>query len=92
VQRAEQRMHVLASLLRHQDYTVTGQRVVPGRIDDATELLVELRLTDRVVVVPHLVVRKRDGGWIIERVDLENLTARGQSSTSSTSTRPAARG
>jgi hypothetical protein len=75
-ERAERRMQVLASLLRHDDYVITGQRAVPGRLQDATELLVELRMSDRTVVVPHLVVR-RGGGWIIERIDVEALTLRG---------------
>jgi hypothetical protein len=75
-ERAEQRMLVLASLLRHEDYRVRGQRVVPGRLDDATDLLIELDLGHRTVVVPHLVVRKRGGGWIIERIDVEALTLR----------------
>lgn len=77
-ERAERRMQVLASLLRHQDYTIQGQRAVPGRLHDATELLIELRTSDRTVVVPHLVVRRRDGSWIIERIDIETLTTRGQ--------------
>jgi hypothetical protein len=75
-ERAERRMQVLASLLRHEDYTVRGQRAVPGRLNDATELLVELTTPERTVVVPHLVVRRRDGGWIIERIDIEAITAR----------------
>lgn len=75
-ERAERRMQVLASLLKHDDYTVRGQRAVPGRLNDATELLVELTTPERTVVVPHLVVRRRDGGWIIERIDIEAITAR----------------
>jgi hypothetical protein len=71
---AEQRMYVLASLLRHDDFTVQGQRAVPGRLQDATELQVELTKGEDRVVVPHLVVRKKGGGWIIERVDVEALT------------------
>jgi hypothetical protein len=74
-ERAERRMQVLASLLRHEDYTIRGQRAVPGRLQNATELLVELKTAERTVVVPHLVVR-RGSGWIIERVDIEALTMR----------------
>jgi hypothetical protein len=76
-ERAERRMQVLASLLRHDDYAVQGQRAVPGRLNDATELLIELRTGDRTVVVPHLVVRRAGGGWIIERIDIEPITLRG---------------
>jgi hypothetical protein len=77
-ERAERRMQVLASLLRHDDYTVQGQRAVPGRLQDATELLIQFQMGDRTVLVPHLVVR-RGNGWIIERVDVEALTLRGGS-------------
>lgn len=76
-ERAERRMQVLASLLRHEDYSVRGQRAVPGRLQDATELLIEIRTEERTVVVPHLVVRRTGGGWIIERIDIEPLTTRG---------------
>ena len=71
---AEQRMHVLASLLRHDDFVVRGQENVPGRIQDATRLMVELEQDGGRVVVPHLVVRTTDGGWIIEKIDVERLT------------------
>jgi hypothetical protein len=75
-ERAERRMQVLASLLRHEDYVVRGQRAVPGRLRDATELMVEMQLQDRTVMVPHLVVRRTGGGWIIERIDIEPITQR----------------
>jgi hypothetical protein len=74
--KAEQRMYVLASLLRHDDFAFRGQRMVPGRMSDATELLVELTQDGRTVVVPHLVVRRSDGGWIIENIDVTPITSR----------------
>jgi hypothetical protein len=77
-ERAERRMQVLASLLRHEDYTIQGQRAVPGRLQDATELIIEFKMGDRTVIVPHLVVR-RGGSWIIERIDVEALTTRSAS-------------
>jgi hypothetical protein len=77
-ERAERRMQVLASLLRHDDYTIQGQRAVPGRLQNATELIIEFRMGDRTVVVPHLVVR-RGSGWIVERIDVEALTMRSAS-------------
>ncbi len=72
--RAERRMYVLATLLHHDDYTIVSQAGVPGRMKDATELQVRLRRGDRSVVVPHMVVRKKGGGWIIEKIDIEKLT------------------
>jgi hypothetical protein len=74
-ERAERRMQVLASLLRHDDYSIQGQRAVPGRLQNATDLLVQFTMGDRTVLVPHLVVR-RGNGWIIERIDVEALTMR----------------
>lgn len=72
--KAQQRMHVLASLLRHDDYQILGQRAVPGRLREATELQVQLHVGGRLVVVPHLVVRKKSGGWIVENIGLEEVT------------------
>lgn len=72
--KAERRMHVLATLLRHDDYRILRQSAVPGRLREATELQVQLRQGDREVVVPHLVVRRKSGGWIIEKIDIEQLT------------------
>lgn len=72
--KAERRMYALASLLRHDDFRILGQEAVPGRMREATELRVELKQGNQEVVVPHLVVRKRSGGWIIERIDIERLT------------------
>jgi hypothetical protein len=71
----EQRMYVLASLLRHDDWALQGQRTVPGELLDATDLLVELRQGPRSTVVPFKVVRRKDGGWIIERIDVTPLTS-----------------
>lgn len=71
---AERRMHVLATLLRHDDFQILSQEAVPGRLRQATELQIELRRDDQSVVVPHLVVRRDGGGWIIEKIDVEKLT------------------
>ncbi len=75
--KAQRRMHVLATLLRHDDYRILSQSAVPGRLREATELQVQLRQGDRDVVVPHLVVRRKSGGWIIERIEIERLTQGG---------------
>jgi hypothetical protein len=73
--RAEQRMYILASLLRHDDWSIVGQQTVPGRMIDATDLLVEITRADQSVTVPFLVVRTEEGGWIIERIEVEPLTS-----------------
>jgi hypothetical protein len=72
--RAEQRMYVLASLVRHDDWSIVGQQTVPGRMMDATDLLVQLTRNEESVTVPFLVVRTNEGGWIIERIDVGPLT------------------
>lgn len=74
---AEERMYVLASLLRHSDWSIEGQRTVPGRMTEATELVVRIRRGPREAVVPIRVVRRSGGGWIIERIDVEPLTTMG---------------
>ena len=73
--RAERRMYVLASVLRHQDWSIQGQETVPGRMLDATDLQVRIQTEDRTAVVPFLVVRRDEGGWIIERIGIEPLTS-----------------
>ena len=73
--RSQQRMYVLASVLRHEDWSVVGQEKVPGRLEEATELLVRIETPERTATVPFLVVRKKGGGWIIERIGIEPLTS-----------------
>lgn len=73
---AQRRMYALASMLRHDDFQIQGQEIVPGRMADAVEVRVRIRRGDRVTVVPHLVVRRKGGGWIIERIDTEALVQR----------------
>lgn len=72
--RAERRMHVLATLLHHDDFAIVSQQGVPGRLQEATELDVRLTRGEKSVVVPHVVVRRQSGGWVIEKIDVEKLT------------------
>lgn len=72
--RAERRMHVLATLLHHDDYAILSQEGVAGRLSEATRLQVQLVRDGTSVVVPHLVVRRQGGGWVIEKIDVEKLT------------------
>lgn len=72
--KAERRMHVLASLLRHDDYAIESQRPLPGRSRVAAEVRVRLERGEKSVVVPWVVVRRDSGGWIIEKIDIEPLT------------------
>lgn len=72
--KAERRMHVLARLLRHDDFTILDQAPLPGRMRTATQLQVRLTRGQRQIVVPLIVVRREGGGWIVEKVDVEPLT------------------
>ncbi len=70
---AEQRMFILASLLRHDDYVIQDNEIVPGRMREATRLMVRMQFRDRTVVVPFTMVRSGDG-WLVERIGVERIT------------------
>lgn len=74
----EQRMFTLASYLRHEDYNVVGERVVPGRIGDAIQIVTEVRITGRssAAQVPFTLVRTQDGSWIVEQIGVDDLARR----------------
>jgi hypothetical protein len=69
----DERMFLLASLLRHTDYAVVGEQIVPGRRDEATQLNVRLVMAQGPVQVPFTLVRSRDQ-WLVESIDLEPIT------------------
>lgn len=71
----EQWMFTLASVLRHDDFTMQGTQIVPGRSGEAVRVIVDMRINDRNVAVPFVVVNSRDG-WIVEQVDVEVITNR----------------
>jgi hypothetical protein len=73
----DERMFLLASLLRHTDYTVLGEQIVPGRREEATQLNVRLVVGQGPVQVPFTLVRARNQ-WLVEKVDIEAIT-RGRS-------------
>lgn len=73
----ERRMFVLASVLRHDDYTLERKRIAPGRLGNAVTVVVRMRFGERETPVPFTVVRSADDAWLIERVDIERITARG---------------
>lgn len=71
----EQRMFALASLLRHEDYALTGEDIVPGRMNEAIRIVVQMQLNEEQARVPFLMVRSRDG-WLVERIELDEVLAR----------------
>jgi len=71
----EKRMFAIASILQHSDYSIEGERIVPGR-PDATQLIVRMSVDEgrRQVPVAYTLVRSKRGAWLIEVIDLEAIT------------------
>lgn len=73
----EERMFALASLLRHDDYSLAGRRIVPGRTREAVQIVVRLSTRQGQVAVPFTVVQAGSDGWLIEQIDVEPITSGG---------------
>lgn len=71
----ETRMYALASILKHKDYVVEGEGIVPGRLGEAVELMVRMAVEEREVTVPFIVVQTKNDGWMIEQIGIERITA-----------------
>ena len=69
----EQRMFLIAQILKHTDYQLAGERAVPGRSRDLIEVVVRLTNAAGTVDVPFQVVRA-DDEWLIENINLEAVT------------------
>jgi hypothetical protein len=72
----ERRMFTLASLLEHEDYTILGDQIVPGRGNEAVDIMTTLVRQGRSVAVPFTLVRSTAGQWLVERIDTGELTRR----------------
>lgn len=72
----DERMVMFAAVLRHQDYTITGEQIVPGRRDEATQLNVRVVTANgNTAEVPFvLVLNRRDSSWLVESFALDALT------------------
>jgi hypothetical protein len=70
----EERMFAIASILRHQDYEFDGEQIVPGRRDEAVQILLRVTTTQTTAVVPFTMVRTRGGDWLVEAIALDRLT------------------
>jgi hypothetical protein len=72
----DERMLIFATVLRHHDYTIGAEEIVPGRREEAT------RFTVRIITqngnpadVPFTMVRsRRDSSWLVEEFNLAALT------------------
>jgi hypothetical protein len=75
----DDRMFLLASLLRHSDYRIESEQIVPGRRDEATQFNVQLVVAQGPVSVPFTLVQTARGGqWLIELVGIERITHPGR--------------
>ena len=72
----DRQMFALASLLRHDSYSIKGQEVVPGRRDEATRVIVAMKFGDRNIDVPYTLVWANAGTWMVETIDLMAITRR----------------
>jgi hypothetical protein len=75
-QEVQQRMFLTASILRHDDYKILGEQIVPGRLHEARQINVEMVMGQRRVTVPFTLVRTSADNWLVESVALENVTAK----------------
>jgi hypothetical protein len=70
----QQRMFLAASILKHDGARITGEQLVPGRLNDAKQFNVELTIGARKVTVPFVMVLSKAEQWLIECIELEHLT------------------
>jgi len=71
----ERQMFTLASILRNEGYSVVGRTIVPGRRDEATQLIVRMKVKDREVDVPWTLVYSKEGTWLVEQIEITRITS-----------------
>lgn len=71
----DERMFAIASVIRHSDYQILAEQIVPGRRDEATQFLVRMQIPDGRYEVPFIMVQSKQG-WLVEYVPLRELTNR----------------
>ena len=72
----DQRMFALASILRHDSYAIKGMEVVPGRRDEATRVIVSMKVGERDIDVPYTMVWSKRQTWMIEQIGIDALQRR----------------
>jgi hypothetical protein len=70
----ETRMLALAAILRHDDYAIEETDIVPGRRGEATQVMVRMTIGKREVRVPYTLVRGPGKNWLVEQIDIEQIT------------------
>lgn len=71
----DRQMFALASILRHDSYTIAGNQIVPGRRDEATQINVRMKFGAREVEVPWILVYSKDGQWRVEQIEIVRITS-----------------
>jgi hypothetical protein len=72
----DDRMFALANILKHDDYQIVRSEIVPGRREEATNLIVRMNVRGRQSDVPYTLVWSNDRTWLIEQIDLQKVTGR----------------
>lgn len=71
----EQRMFIIATELKHQDFAITSEQIVPGRGSAATRLSVKLTKDGKDYTVPFTLVRYKENSWLVEQIGIDVITA-----------------
>lgn len=74
----DERMFLFASVLRHSDYSIGQEQIVPGRRHEAVLVMVNMDIQQNRVQVPFTMVRS-GGHWLIEQIDITKVTRPGDS-------------
>lgn len=69
----ESRMFAIARELKHQDFEITSQQLVPGRTGEATQLMLRIKINNNNHNVPFILVRYKDT-WLIEQIGIDVIT------------------
>lgn len=72
--KVEKQMFVLATVLKHDDYQIEGETIVPGRQHEATRFNVLMKIGERRVSVPFVMVRSKANAWMVEEIGIEKIT------------------
>jgi hypothetical protein len=75
-QLVDEQMFALASILRHDSFTIQRFEIVPGRRDEATRAIVNMQIGQRRVDVPYTLVWSNGSSWLIEQIGIQNITNR----------------
>ena len=73
----EVRMDAIASIVRHDGYTILREEQVAGRTSPTRRVLVNMDIGGRAVnAAPFVVVQTSGGRWLVEEVPLETIMGR----------------